>query len=139
MTLIHTCHASTRATLANCCCIKRRRGGVGFGKGSQDRSVGQLNSEPDWPRFGQVSALLVQSVVTWHSSHSESCGSRSSGTGLGRVEPVTRVPTGQDAPKPIPRAPRARRPLVDAPHHCVFPTACHGQQHCVWERKTTSR
>ena len=36
------------------------------------------------------------------------------------AEPVTRVPTGKEAPKPVPRELRVLRPLVGAPHHRIL-------------------
>lgn len=38
------------------------------------------------------------------------------------AEPVTRVSTGKEAPRPIPRELRVLRLLVDAPHHCILPS-----------------
>ena len=36
------------------------------------------------------------------------------------AEPVSRVPTGKEAPKPVPRELRVLRPLVGAPHHRIL-------------------
>lgn len=75
----------------------------------------------------------------------EACGCRASGKRLGRAEPVTGVPTVQEAPKPIPRELRALWWMLPVnsilPEASVGSTASRRERHlgiksCLGRRRT---